>query len=246
MKRLRKTQITVWPAITDLMTTVVIIAVLGGIIGYQHNKRLLEIDRARISIMDEFESQLSSSNINVKVMYDEGVLRFSENAINFPFGSETPSPRHLRNIERLAQVLNEVVPCYITPDISSMRIRNNNSSSNSTYCQSPTKYICKENNYQWSIGTILIEGHTDNVPVGENHRLKNNLELSSVRSANVYNMITACKPSIQDMRNSKNVPIFSTSGYGEMRPADTSDLSSIDNRRIDIRLILEPRQDKAS
>ncbi len=252
MKRHSKTQITVWPAITDLMTAVTIIAILGSIVGHnlssgrepdditERERILLELDAARTSILNEFKKELSKYDLNVEIIDDEGVLRLHDDAINFGFSEEAPLPEHQINVGILAQVLADIVPCYSNQII----INGKKSYSRPNYCNSSTKFKCGKNKYKWLIGTILIEGHTDSVPVGRKHRLNNNLELSSVRSASVYKMITDCEPSINKMRNSKESPIFSTSGYGDMRPAIEGNSHDKKNRRIDIRLLLEPRPDK--
>ncbi len=67
-----------------------------------------------------------------------------------------------------------------------------------------------------------------------------------MRAATVYRMITACEPRIERMRNTENVPVLSTSGYGYTRPATLAPELSDYNRRIDLRLLLEPPDDAMS
>ena len=251
MKRRPRTQITVWPAITDLMTTIVVMAILAGVVGYsyiqQEDRELLRLPAARDHVLGEIDALLRESNMGVEVRKEEGVIRLSDDAINFSLGGETPISRHEANVGWLARALAEVVPCYISPDntsagqggIDAKIVR-------PSYCQPLTVKNSAdscENEFPWLLGTILIEGHTDTVAVGDRRRFKNNLELSSMRAASVYEMIIACEPTIKEMRNTQNVPVFSTSGYGEMRLARPDDPGSDDNRRIDLRLLLEPKPD---
>ncbi len=220
-------------------------------------ERLTASDETRDHILQELRDRLEEAGMSVEVLHEQGVLRLSDNAINFASGRDTPIPEHRTNVGRLAQALSEVVPCYASSDRDSIiagsmaeddTLNTNNIPS---YCQQgvmTSPYICEEQKYPWLLETLLIEGHTDNVPVSitGNRRFRDNLELSSMRAATVYRMILACEPRIERMRNSENVPVLSTSGYGYTRPAtDDPELADY-NRRIDLRLLLEPPVDALS
>ncbi len=60
MKWRHQTQVTVWPAITDLMTAIVVVAVLGGLIGY--HQYVGQVDET-ISLRDSIESQKETIKI---------------------------------------------------------------------------------------------------------------------------------------------------------------------------------------
>ncbi len=218
-------------------------------------ERLTSNGETREHILNEIAQRMEESGISVEVFNEQGVLRLSDNAINFPSGSEQPVNEHHANVGRLAQALAEIVPCYVSShrefsvtgslrdsiDISLSRLP--------SYCQAITvssPYQCQVQEYPWLLETLLIEGHTDDVPVSADRRFLDNLELSSMRAATVYRMITACTPMIEEMHNSHNVPVLSTSGYGFSRPATNDPELSDYNRRIDLRLILEPPQDPPS
>ena len=94
--------------------------------------------------------------------------------------------------------------------------------------------------FPWLLETLLIEGHTDAVPVAPGNRFRDNLELSSMRAATVHRMITACEPGMERLSNTQRQPILSTSGYGSARPATLDADRAGDNRRIDLRFLLEP------
>jgi len=244
MKRRSQTRITVWPAITDLMTTIVVMAILAGVVGYGYIQQDLGLSATRDHILGKLANRLKDDSMEVDVRYDEGVIRLHESIIGFISGGESPIPQHRRNVGLLAQVLAEVVPCHIRPSTNS-QIKDEPRSDRPNYCQPTVKASvvtnCGEQDFSWLLGTILIEGHTDTRRVGESHRLNNNLELSSVRAASVYNMITDCEPSLKEIRNKNQFPVFSTSGHGEMRLADTTNSGlNKSNRRIELRLLLEP------
>ncbi len=247
MKRRSETQVTVWPAITDLMIAIVVIAVLAGIIGYSKYteiKLTAGPSKIRNDILEEIDSLLKNSNLSVEVLKDESVLRLSDGIVNFELGEISPIEDHKKNVAILAEVLAQVVPCYIScPSQTITHVSTDSHSRDKSYCQTIS---CNEtSNSQWLIGTVLIEGHTDTIRVIEGrNRFKDNLELSSMRAAEVYRMITAWEPSIGEMKNSQEVPIFSTSGYGSMRLAEPDMPSSDQNRRIDLRFLFERRQER--
>ena len=75
---------------------------------------------------------------------------------------------------------------------------------------------------------VIVEGHTDNVPVSNNENFASNWQLSSVRAANVvYYLVNTC-----------NLPgdRLSAVGYGEFKPKASNNTESgrRKNRRIDL------------
>jgi len=67
-----------------------------------------------------------------------------------------------------------------------------------------------------------------------------------MRAATVHRMLTACEPGLDNLRNRDGLPILSTSGYGYTRPATDDPERLAANRRIDLRLLLEPTDDNAA
>lgn len=199
-------------------------------------------DEIREKILLAIRDRLESAGMRVEVLADQGVLRLSENAINFPLGSETPISDHHANVGRVARAIAEVVPCYVrgsqqdTPEMSDAEVR-------PSFCQlpaDPSAYECETSRFPWLLETLLIEGHTDNVPVGAGRRFTDNLELSSMRAATVHRMIGSCEGGVARLSNTEGHPILSTSGYGYTRPATEDPTRSDENRRIDLRFLLEP------
>ena len=75
---------------------------------------------------------------------------------------------------------------------------------------------------------ILVEGHTDNVPVIMNERFKSNWDLSAARSSAVADYISS-RAGVQMSR-------ISVSGHADTRPVDTNNTAEgrARNRRIEI------------
>lgn len=209
--------------------------------------------KTRDRILQDIKSRLEKSGMRVEVLSEQGVLRLSDNAINFPSGKDTPVDKHRINVGRLAQAIAEVAPCYVSMGGKSDVVAR--AGDVPLHCQPPADaatYPCSKQEYPWRLETLLIEGHTDKMPVAEGHRFKNNLELSSMRAATVHRLITACEPGITGLKNSDGAPILSTSGYGETRPVANGDTQpdapgseQVEdarrvNRRIDLRFLMEP------
>ena len=192
-------------------------------------------------ILEDIAARLGEAGIRVEVLADQGVLRLSDNAINFPSGGDVPVAEHHLNVGFLARAIAEVTPCYARSEDTTPTSSAINESSSRSHCQVPTdrsSYPCPD--LPDRLDTLLIEGHTDDVPVAGGNRFRDNLELSSMRAASVHRMIAACEPRIEGLRNSQGHPILSTSGYGQTRPATRDPVRADDNRRIDLRFLLEP------
>lgn len=198
-------------------------------------------DETRHRLLDDIAERLQQQGLRVEVLYEQGVLRLSENAVNFPFGGELPVPEHQVNVGHLARAVAEVVPCYVSFDAQPP----GSSRQSPGYCAAkadPARYACDPERFPWLLETLLIEGHTDDAPVRPGRRFRDNLELSSMRAATVHRMITACEPGLDHLLNGQGYPFLSTSGYGAGRPIpDVSDRR--ENRRIDLRFLLEPPEE---
>ena len=206
------------------------------------NDELLAAEETRREMLDAVASRLRGNGIRVEVLYEQGVLRLADNAVNFPSGLETPVREHRVNVGRLARAMAEVMPCYAAGRDLEPADRNEEPQSRE-YCAAdaaPQPMTCANRTYPWRLETLLIEGHTDDVPVSGETRYRNNLELSSMRAATVHSMIAACEPAIERLTNRAGQPILSTSGYGYARPATDDPERRVENRRIDLRFLLEP------
>ena len=205
------------------------------------NEELRAAEETRREMLDAVAARLRGNGIRVEVLYEQGVLRLADNAVNFPSGLETPIPAHRANVGRLARAMAEVMPCYAAgrnpapPD-------GRGDGGAGGFCPNeaaPRPMTCPDRTYPWRLETLLIEGHTDDVPVSGATRYRDNLELSSMRAATVHRMIAACEPAVERLTNRAGQPILSTSGYGYARPATEEPARRAENRRIDLRFLLE-------
>ena len=236
-------------SVSDLVSALIFVFIIMlAVFAYQLadvTEDLTAADETRDRMLQEIATRLENSGMRVEVLSNQGVLRLSENSINFPSGSEVPATEHHANVGRLAQAIAEVVPCYVSPGQAPYAKRSDIDVRG--YCQTPAEPStdkCRDETLPWLLETLLIEGHTDDVPVAAGRRFKDNLELSSIRAATVQRMIVACEPGVGDLRNTDDYPILSTSGYGATRPVSNSSEQTDDtrrvNRRIDLRFLLEP------
>ena len=236
-------------SVSDLVSALIFVFIIMlAVFAYQLanvTEDLTAADETRDRMLVEIATRLQDSGMRVEVLADQGVLRLSENSINFPSGSEAPASEHHQNVGLLAQAIAEVVPCYVSRSRAAFMFRGDGNVP--PYCQSPadpSTYECREETLPWLLETLLIEGHTDDVPVASGRRFRDNLELSSIRAATVQRMIIACEPGVENLRNTHDYPILSTSGYGSTRPVSNSSEQTDEtrrvNRRIDLRFLLEP------
>ena len=95
--------------------------------------------------------------------------------------------------------------------------------------------------FDGSVETIFIEGHTDNTPI-ETMEFPSNWELSTKRAINTWLTLQASTPASNTLLNKNKQPIFSCSGYADTRPiADNATVAGKSaNRRIDFRFTMTP------
>ena len=236
--------------VSDLVSALIFVFIIMlAVFAYQHaqrNSELMAAEETMERILTDIQCRLQKSGVRVEISVEQGVLRLAGNSINFPSGSEVPITDHHTNVGRLARVIAEVVPCYVAS--ARAREAQQHGGSKPSYCVdtvAPDEYRCNEKSYRWHLETLLVEGHTDSVPVALGNRFRDNIELSSMRAATVQRMITTCEPTVLTFRNSGNFPVLSTSGYGSTRPVTGNSISPEHNRRIDLRFLLELPPDRS-
>ncbi len=205
-------------------------------------KRLKSADSVRSDLLGKLEQQLLSSGVDVEVDYVQGVLRLTDNAIGFERGRAEPQPPE--NVGVLAAALMKVLPVYVV----SCRPPEEDPAAappRAPFC-SPTITLVGASNCGTAghtdprVETVLVEGHTDSVPIRQPAKYKDNLELSSARSSEVLRMMTEiCEPGLKGLLNRSGAPVVSVSGYGDTRPVDAQDRQADVNRRIDLRFLME-------
>ncbi|GAB1352059.1 OmpA family protein [Erysipelotrichia bacterium] len=180
----------------------------------------------RDSMLKAMEKSLNDKGFQVKIDTDHGVLSLPEQVL-FPSGSDKLQLEGAEMLKSLAGIMySNLHAC--TYDASGTSIF--------TGIQLP------DNLSPSYIESIFIEGHTDNLPVGQKSLFRDNWDLSTARSLQTYKTLISAEPKLIGLYNESGYPIFSVSGYAEHRPVATNDTiegRSL-NRRIDIRIIMSP------
>jgi chemotaxis protein MotB len=186
-------------------------------------KSFTNLDQTRTELLQLLKLRLQKENILVEIDTKHGVLRLTENAVQFETASSSLDEQNEANLKTIGAVLNAVIPCY---------------SSNP-----PTFQDCEGfDKSNGKIDSIFVEGHTDNVPMNS-YKFKDNWDLSASRAITAYRLLIP-DTVLNQIVNTNLQPIFSVSGYGEGRPVEghsyTYPKSDPTNRRIDLRFIMTP------
>lgn len=175
----------------------------------------------RRKLLTTLKSELKADGMDVQIDEANGVLRLTEDAVRFDASQSILLDRAKFNVDRIARVLEKVIPNYVACQISAGQNK------------------CRAG-LESSIETVFIEGHTDSTGArGGDDRY--NWQLSAERSVNTYREIVNFAPSLRSLRNTRNEEIISVSGYASTRPIDPSENHEAwaRNRRIDLRFVME-------
>ncbi|WP_316229210.1 flagellar motor protein MotB [Bradyrhizobium sp. SZCCHNR1070] len=175
----------------------------------------------RRELLTTLKSELKADGMDVQIDEANGVLRLTEDAVRFEASQSMLLDRAKLNVDRIAKVLEKVIPNYVACRIVGGQNR------------------CRMG-LESSIETIFIEGHTDSTGArGGDDRY--NWQLSAERSVNTYREIVNFAPSLRSLRNTRNEEIISVSGYASTRPIDPAENREAwaKNRRIDLRFVME-------
>lgn len=177
---------------------------------------LVERERLRDRLLQELEDALAQRGIDVSVELEKGVLRLPE-ALLFTSGSADLTEQGTRALAVLGNVMGEILPCY-TP-------------------QAPHDDCAAD--VQEILETVLVEGHTDDVPI-RTERYRDNWDLAAARGVNTYKALTAAAPLLDTLANSKGEAILGVSGYEARRPVEIGEAEAARerNRRIDLRFLV--------
>lgn len=150
----------------------------------------------------------------VELSEESDALRFQGEGL-FISGSSTLPEAKRAIVSRLAERLDEVLPCYTIGARSKF-----SQACNSSYVM---------------IEAVQIEGHTDN---SGSDRVNRNL--STARANETFFAMTKTAPSIMKHLNLKKQPVLSVAAYGPDRPVANNDTQTgrATNRRIDLRFIM--------
>jgi chemotaxis protein MotB len=205
-------------------------------------EELTNADTVRERVIESMRRELERQGVEVQVDADQGILRLTDRAIQFDRGAADPAPAYHRNVGIVANVLLRVLRCHVDSvrPVSEFGAR----AARAGYCEQDdavaAAYACERSDGGARVNTVLIEGHTDNVPIAGGLRFKDNLDLSAARSSQVLRMMQQCEPELSGLTNRSEAPVLSVSGYGETRPIDRVQPGADANRRIDLRFLMAP------
>lgn len=189
----------------------------------QVTAQLLNDHQVRSDMLATVQSQLRDREVEVSLDPEAGVLRLPEELL-FDSAEAVFRPEGRRRLQELAEVLARILPCYSrTP---------------------PTLQVDCPSEPQMLLEAVLVEGHTDDVPISTTEFV-DNWELASTRAINTYKALMAFQPGLGDLQNSSGEDLLGVSGYEAHRPVslEPTPAGRRLNRRIDLRfLIAAPSQ----
>lgn len=158
-------------------------------------------------------------DLKVELSEESDALRFQGEGL-FASGRSNLTRDKVAIVSRLAQRLDEVLPCFTLGPISTF----------DTNCN--PGFVMIE--------AVQIEGHTDNVGTDRVNR-----NLSAARANNTFFAMTEAAAGVMQHLNLKRQPVLSVAAYGPDRPVTTNDTAAgrATNRRIDLRFIMVTPQD---
>lgn len=166
------------------------------------------LERLRDAIRADFP------DLEVELSEDGDALRFRGEGLFGP-GERTLLPTKREVIRRLAERLDEVLPCFTTGPLS--------------------EFSMECNPHFVMIEAVQIEGHTDNERSDSYNR-----RLSTDRANNTFFLMTDAAATLKEHRNLNSQPVLSVAAYGFDRPVASNDTleGRATNRRIDLRFIM--------
>lgn len=179
----------------------------------KYNSAVAE-DRVRLltSLRDQIAEEFPE--LGVRLSAGKDALQFQGEGL-FASGSPRLSTGSQTKIERIADLIHAILPCYTLGPQSAHDMQCN-----------PSFAI---------VEALQIEGHTDS-----DGSATTNVSLSSQRAATTYGAMISHQPGLNIHQNLTDQPVLSVAGYGEDRPVTQNDSSAgkSANRRIDLRFIM--------
>ena len=157
------------------------------------------VAQARRQILEQIRDglKLDFPDLQVQLSEQSDALRFQGEGL-FVQGSAIFTPGKADVVKRIAQRLNEVLPCY-------------------TFGAKQVFYDGCNPTFA-VVEAVQIEGHTDSTgtyPV--------NINLSAERATTTFRLMTETLPTLRDYRNFLGQSVISFAGYGPDRPIASND-----------------------
>ncbi len=172
----------------------------------------------RSTLLEEIRAYLAAREVIVSIEPENGILRLPE-ALLFATGDAVLRREGARAVSVLAEVLQEVLPCY-SEAAPELRIA----------CSGSATPILE---------AVLVEGHTDQRPIAT-LEFRDNWQLGAIRGINMFRALTDAQPDLEGLRNPTGQPLLGVSSYEARRPIGdpSSEPGRAQNRRIDLRFIV--------
>lgn len=239
-----------WLSLSDLLSVLVFIFITTLVafsLVYQKEKityekiqaDLMKAPLSQDSILKQIQQDLTANGIKSDIISQEGILRLQDDAIAFPMAKAYPDLEYRKNLAKIAKVLARQINCYTKDkaNVTQTAVADESYEHCSAAITAP-QTVCS-NPYANSIQSIMIEGHTDSVPLKAGVGYFDNLTLSSARASTVFRIMRRCAPELESFMNEDNQAVFGVAGYSSSRPAFPEDPRDARNRRIDIRIIMD-------
>lgn len=157
--------------------------------------------------------ELKNAGIPVTIDPASGVISLPTDML-FAVGRSDLAPEGIDALQVIALKLKHILPCYVHSQRQS----------------SPTD--CPPNPMNVDIETLLIEGHTDAMPLQRGEY--SNWHLGLDRARTVYKMLG--QHGMHIFQNDRLQPILGISSYADERPHDRDNAEK--NRRVELRFVL--------
>ncbi|WP_386682722.1 OmpA family protein [Loktanella sp. R86503] len=182
---------------------------------------LAQVAQARRQVLTRLRDAIRADfpDLQVELSEESDALRFQGEGL-FASGRSSLTRDKVDIVSRLAQRLNEVLPCFTLGMASTFDVDCN------------PGFVMIE--------AVQIEGHTDNVGTELVNRT-----LSTSRANSTFFAMTDAAAGVMQHQNLKGQPVLSVAAYGPDRPVTTNDTPEgrSTNRRIDLRFIMVTPQD---
>jgi outer membrane protein OmpA-like peptidoglycan-associated protein len=182
---------------------------------------LAQVAQARRLVLTQLRDAIRADfpDLQAELSEESDALRFQGEGL-FASGRSNLTREKAAIVSRLAQRLDEVLPCFTLGPASTFDIACN------------PGFVMIE--------AVQIEGHTDNVGTEIVNRT-----LSTSRANSTFFAMTAAAARVMQHLNLKAQPVLSVAAYGPDRPVTENDTPEgrSTNRRIDLRFIMVTPQD---
>lgn len=182
---------------------------------------LAQVSQARRQVLTRLRDAIRADfpDLQVELSEESDALRFQGEGL-FASGRSSLARDKATIVSRLAQRLDEVLPCFTLGPASTFEADCN------------PGFVMIE--------AVQIEGHTDNVGTDRVNRT-----LSAARANSTFFAMTEAAAGVMQHQNLKRQPVLSVAAYGSDRPVTLNETPQgrATNRRIDLRFIMVTPRD---